>query len=656
MSFQALGFLWLLPLAGLPVLIHLLNRRRRQRVEFPSLMFLRSSTRRRLRRFRILQALLLALRVLTVILLTLAFARPVWRGFASPGEGLRYIILIDNSYSMQYRRAGGKALDIAKEAASAVAGALDGQFAVGVFSNRLSEFLPFTGDSSEVLRAVERVELSAYPASYASALEDLREILEDEPGPHRVIIFSDLNRAGFRAGDYDADGDTEFLLVEVSEGRENIWIEDLSVSEAFAGVPSEFEAEIMPEDGKTPVHLVIEGRQRHYMEHPGGGVLRFSYTFDSPGLYGGWLKMQEDTKQNRIRMDSVRYFAVNVRPRVRVLIVDGTPGYTLMEGQSFFAARALAPGTYRTFAGPVVVSLRDFKRMDIDDYDVVLMLDAEPDMEIARKLSAYSSAGGGVGFFAGENTLENPSLVESLMPLELDPSRVKRDISGRFEASGAFVEVFHGEGAEDRADFARVLPARPTVEAEEVLSVGGTPLLWVYSPGRDIRGNTAFFASTANLLWGDFALKGTYPAFIHELVRFLARPSEIPVKTLKAGDEISSEPGQELAAETETGVIPVTAPVASVPGIYRTVDTLTAVNVDTSKGGSGLEPARSSDIDEFFSGADVSQVSYTENLIPVLLRYLAGEERSGVFLMAAFIALACEEVLRKIISGRESAA
>ena len=76
-----MGFLNPLLLVGLaaaaiPIVVHLFNFRRPQRVDFSTLRFVREIEATAMRRVRIRQWLLLALRTLAVLFLVLAFARP----------------------------------------------------------------------------------------------------------------------------------------------------------------------------------------------------------------------------------------------------------------------------------------------------------------------------------------------------------------------------------------------------------------------------------------------------------------------------------------------------------------------------------------------------------------------------------------------------
>ena len=91
-------------LGAVPIVIHLLNRRRFKVVVWAAMEFLLASQRKNYRRIRIEQLILLALRVLAMVLLALALARPFLESSALAGKlGLaqRHVVLIiDNSFSM----------------------------------------------------------------------------------------------------------------------------------------------------------------------------------------------------------------------------------------------------------------------------------------------------------------------------------------------------------------------------------------------------------------------------------------------------------------------------------------------------------------------------------------------------------------------------
>lgn len=120
-------FLWMLPLAALPILFHLFLRVRKQQRLFPSLMFFLQAEPRLSARKRIREWLILLLRVLLVALLLLALSRPLWQGHGGGGP-VALALLIDNSGSMSGPAPDGRSkLANALDAASALIGSMGPQ-------------------------------------------------------------------------------------------------------------------------------------------------------------------------------------------------------------------------------------------------------------------------------------------------------------------------------------------------------------------------------------------------------------------------------------------------------------------------------------------------------------------------------------------------
>ena len=102
-SFLAIG----LALCAIPILIHILNRRRFKVVEWAAMKYLLEAMRSNRRRLRFESLLLLAARCAVLFLLAMAVARPLGcadsaiAALAGQKIGL-HVIVVDDSYSMAY--------------------------------------------------------------------------------------------------------------------------------------------------------------------------------------------------------------------------------------------------------------------------------------------------------------------------------------------------------------------------------------------------------------------------------------------------------------------------------------------------------------------------------------------------------------------------
>ena len=105
--------------ASIPVIIHLLNLRKLKRIEFSTLSFLKELQKNKIRKIKIKQWLLLAMRVLIILFLVIAFARPTLEGVAIGGTTsaakTTAVFILDNTFSMSVVDNNGSYLNQAKE-------------------------------------------------------------------------------------------------------------------------------------------------------------------------------------------------------------------------------------------------------------------------------------------------------------------------------------------------------------------------------------------------------------------------------------------------------------------------------------------------------------------------------------------------------------
>ncbi|MCI0343767.1 MAG: BatA domain-containing protein [Planctomycetales bacterium] len=212
--FLAPTFLWGILAASLPILIHLLARRRFKRVSWAAMEFLRRALQKTQRRMRIENLLLLVLRTAAVALLALALARPVLTQvpvLAGFGEEERTVFLaVDTSMSMGVRsgpRGAETAMDRAKALAGEILSGLKARDEVYLLwvSDRLDA--PFDLPTPEKRRAREEVmavEAGDGGTRWEPALRHLAEVLarpEVKQRPSRqVFCISDMQATGWLGG------------------------------------------------------------------------------------------------------------------------------------------------------------------------------------------------------------------------------------------------------------------------------------------------------------------------------------------------------------------------------------------------------------------------------------------------------------------------
>src|SRR2546425_1701523 len=209
--------------AAVPVLVHLVRRTRAPRVPFPSLMFLRKIEQKTIRRRKLRNLLLLAMRCAALLLLALAFARPYFTG-ASPvsasGEHTSTVILVDGSYSMRY---GDVFTRVRQAARNMINDATSGeQLAVVLFSKSYQILAPLKDDRGEAIAAVNQMQPGLDSTDYLQAIQAADAILKDAGrGQHRIYLISDFQDAGWNraAPPVKLAPDAKLFPIDVSDAK-----------------------------------------------------------------------------------------------------------------------------------------------------------------------------------------------------------------------------------------------------------------------------------------------------------------------------------------------------------------------------------------------------------------------------------------------------
>ena len=147
--FLGSGFLVAAAAVIVPIALHLLQRRRPRPVMFGTLRFLRDAIAQSRRAHRITQGLTLLMRILIILLLAAAFARPLLRRSGLIPAGRRTVVMIvDCSASMQTLEGGRNYFDHARSWAVALTDSLqDGESYFIVEIKSLRRILEASEDS-----------------------------------------------------------------------------------------------------------------------------------------------------------------------------------------------------------------------------------------------------------------------------------------------------------------------------------------------------------------------------------------------------------------------------------------------------------------------------------------------------------------------------
>jgi hypothetical protein len=189
---------------SIPPIIHLLNRRRYDVVDWGAMQFLQISETTR-RRLLIEEILLMALRMLLIAIMVMAMAAPfIPSGLLGlgPKPNRDVVLIFDGSYSMSYSGTGTSAHDAAREWATKFVNELSAGDTVAILQAK-QQVVPLIGepthDLEKVRATIHKLPTPAGGADWPSAVQLAHQILHaNSKRPHRdIIVLTDGQRHGW---------------------------------------------------------------------------------------------------------------------------------------------------------------------------------------------------------------------------------------------------------------------------------------------------------------------------------------------------------------------------------------------------------------------------------------------------------------------------
>ena len=223
MNLLAPAFLAGLLAISIPVVIHMINRERRETIAFPSLMFLRKVPYRSVRRQKLRHLLLLAIRCLAIAIIIAAFARPFFQRPLAPAatgsDGREVVVLLDRSYSMalgtRWQRATAAVRTIANDIRA------NDRISVIAFDANAAQVVEPTASAARVERVMATLKPGSATTRFGPAFRMAAQILtSSEQARREIVLVSDFHRVGFTPSDEVAlPMRTTVKTVDVSRGE-----------------------------------------------------------------------------------------------------------------------------------------------------------------------------------------------------------------------------------------------------------------------------------------------------------------------------------------------------------------------------------------------------------------------------------------------------
>ena len=518
MTFLSPLFLLGAAAAAIPVVLHLLKREPEARVKFAAVKMLKRAPVEHTARHRLRELLLLALRVATLLLLALAFARPfIAHGGAATVSGIR-IVALDTSASLS---APGRFALAQQAARNAVAQASTGEL-VGVvtFADEATIAASPSADHVLATSTIDQAEAGFGATRYRAPLAAAVQALAGRRGT--IVVVTDLQESGWDAG--------ERAVVPEGTTVQTVDLGALSANLAVTAVRTSGErivATIANGGGSgrdVRAHLAIDGRDAGeagttIAPHQVGEV-----TFPTAARAGVVTVSVDDP--DGVQADNVRFARVGGASRPSVLVITGSGA---LSREAFYVQHAIdaadAEGSVYRLASTSGSQLSSVADAGLNAHAAVLLLSTRGLERRGREaLAAYVRDGGGLLIAAGPDVdgdvaadvlggnqalriVTNAPVSEARTFAPADARHpVFRPFSGGSATLGLvrFQRAAHidGPGCQTLARF-----------------TNGEKALIECAAGE---GRALVLASDLENRWNDFPLHASFVPFVHESVRYLA--------------------------------------------------------------------------------------------------------------------------------------
>lgn len=438
MTFATPLFLLAALAAAIPVVLHLMNRRRAVEMPFSTLRFLRVSVQKTRRKKRIQDILLMLLRAAVLLLVAAGLARPTLTGLGSfwGGANSAVVIVLDNSTSMGRIDHDRVRLETGVAASLQILDQLaDGdQVALLLVCGRKTpdaERLDRTQDG--VRQALGHCRVSYECPDLDAKLRQARAMLmKSEAANKSIYVITDMQRSAWETGersDREAAGlaprvpatgstatqQSPIPLIVINCNRSpkpNVAVQSVAVDAAMptVGVPIKIKATLQNMSAAAEqrlAELYVDGQKTAgspelILPASGTATYEFSYTPQSGGLHRGEVRL---VGVDGCVNDDRRCFVVEVDRGVPVAVVHSRQHEIAYLDDAYYLQNAMASG--HTDGGAVAATTllaADLASESLEKYKVVYCVNLPALDDIAaRRLGDYVAAGGRVVWLCGDN-------------------------------------------------------------------------------------------------------------------------------------------------------------------------------------------------------------------------------------------------------------
>ncbi len=674
--------------ALIPLLIHLFSKRRVKIIEFSSLKHLKAMQKRQVRRLKIRQLLLLILRMLIILAVVFAFARPTSTGGQIGSHAsVSAVILFDNSASMNREVTDGNLFEIARHRAQQLLGTFgeSDQIALILLDNSDSQQEDIRFTSPAIVKEKLKLLQPKYgSADFERALDAAQKLLAKASNLNKEIyIISDRQQHSLPDNKLSPDKNTHIFIVDLPlRDNDNCGLTSVDLGGQLLVPGKDFDitatvknyGSLDREDIIASLFLDNRRVAQTDVRVKAGqdATIRFTQNLTRGGFHSGYIELSDDM----FPADNRYYFSFHIPEKFNVLIVDG-------DGSGHLMALALAPSpSVNQYWSVKEVTPDNISQVNFSNYDVIIMAGA-PSLPSSyhNRILSYVKRGKALFLTYGGNTdtasfnrqWAEVSGVVIDQPTKKNFTRAGYYTFQTFNVNHPIFSVFSFEKDSLPEIKFYTLPKAHTLNHAQVLALfsGNRPALVQTTYGS---GKVLTFVGPISPYYGDLTSHAFFVPFVARIAEYLTADLSHYDLTLYTGSQITriiSMKGSfrtslkvtmpngdtySVPPEEDNGVLIVKPRPTDLPGIYR----IDYIGREIDRFAVNLEPTEGDltwvDLPQFAVALGISDyrvLDPRQDIAVTIAEMRFGKELWHIFLWAALFLLAAEMLLSRSTTGEE---
>ncbi len=244
---------------AIPIIIHLFNFRKYKKVYFTNVQFLKELKQESDSKSKLKEWLILAMRILAIACLVLAFAQPFIPGKVKTVQGEKAIsIYIDNSFSMESTNKKGTLLENAKTYATEIVNTFNAsdkfQLLTNDFEGKHQRFI----SKEEFIEQLNDVKISSATKVINDVIKRQQDFLQNSSSKNkRIFLLSDFQKNTSVISKTDIDTSIAITCIPITSSEvNNVYIDSVW-----------FETPVQQYETQQIVHAVVINKSNKDIEN-----------------------------------------------------------------------------------------------------------------------------------------------------------------------------------------------------------------------------------------------------------------------------------------------------------------------------------------------------------------------------------------------------